>query len=274
MARKRKVSEPAASREDAQNFELVRSALGCLLPPEQADRTLARLRQHLGSFSTLVRTPEAGLAALPEVDPDTARFLHLTLELAKAALRAEPSYRQDALLYSDLTGLLRSELFGRKTEAVAVVLLDGSGRRLYSGVVISGEISAVRINIRNLVERCVNHNATYAVLGHNHPTGVAVPSVEDIVVTAQIAMGLINVDVTLRDHIILTDDSEFSFANSGLLAEIDRLAVRGREEGLRRARDLALHFSRGEPTAWDAPPDKSPDHESYFDPQEEDEYGF
>lgn len=263
MAR-RKPQEQPRGEEEAQSFELVRSALCCLLPPEQADCTLARLRRHLGSFANLVRTPEAGLAALPEVDPQTARFLHLTLELAKASLRAEPSYRQDALLYSDLTELLRSELFGRKTEAVAVVLLDGGGRRLYSGVVISGDISAVRINIRSLVERCVSHNAAYAVLGHNHPTGVAVPSMEDIVVTAQIALALINVDVTLRDHIILTDDSEFSFANSGLLAEVDRLAVRGREEGLRRARELALRFSRGEPLAWDRQAEDETDRESRF----------
>ena len=263
MAR-RKPQEQPKEEEEAQSFELVRSALGCLLPPDQAGRVLAQLRRHLGSFATLVRTPEAGLAALPEVDPGPARFLHLTLELAKASLRAGPSYRQDALLYSDLVELLRSELFGRRTEAVAVVLLDGGGRRLYSGVVISGEISAVRIHIRSLVERCVNHNAAYAVLGHNHPTGVAVPSVEDIVVTAQVALALINVDVTLRDHIILTDDSEFSFANSGLLAEVDRLAARCREDGLSRARELALRFSRGEPLGWDREDRDETDHESRF----------
>lgn len=245
MAVKKKSKDWLEEQEDAQRLELLRSSLCCLLSPEEASRTLNQMKRHLGSFANMVRTSEEALAALPEVSQETARYLRMTLELAKAMMYTAPSRMQAGLLYEDYVELLRSALFGRKTEAVAVVLTDSAGRRLYSGVAADGQISAVRMNVRGLTTLCVNYSASYAVLGHNHPTGVALPSTEDIVVTAQVAQALLSVDVNLRDHIILTDNDTFSFAGGGILQRLNELAIRTRERTLREAREIAAEYYGG-----------------------------
>ena len=59
-------------------------------------------------------------------------------------------------------------------------------------------------------------NATSVVLAHNHPSGLAIPSGEDVQTTRRLAMALDTVDITLADHIVVADDDYVSMAQSGL----------------------------------------------------------
>ena len=58
-------------------------------------------------------------------------------------------------------------------------------------------------------------NATSVVLAHNHPSGIAIPSEEDVQTTRRIAAALQAVEVHLVDHIIVADDDYVSMAQSG-----------------------------------------------------------
>ena len=53
------------------------------------------------------------------------------------------------------------------------------------------------------------------VLGHNHPSGVALPSAEDRAATLQVRDALATMDIRLLDHIIVADDDFVSMADSG-----------------------------------------------------------
>ena len=57
-------------------------------------------------------------------------------------------------------------------------------------------------------------NASTVVLAHNHPSGLAVPSAEDIQTTRQIAQALRAVEIALADHIVVADDDYVSIAMS------------------------------------------------------------
>ena len=59
-------------------------------------------------------------------------------------------------------------------------------------------------------------NATSVVLAHNHPSGLALPSNEDVVTTRRVAMALDTVGIFLADHIVVADDEFVSLAQSGL----------------------------------------------------------
>ena len=58
-------------------------------------------------------------------------------------------------------------------------------------------------------------NATTVVLAHNHPSGIAVPSHEDVQTTHRIASALQTVEIMLADHVILADGDCVSLAQSG-----------------------------------------------------------
>ena len=61
-------------------------------------------------------------------------------------------------------------------------------------------------------------NRPALVLAHNHPSGIALPSQEDIQTTRRMAAALSAVEVVLVDHIIVADDNDYvSMAQSGYL---------------------------------------------------------
>ena len=67
------------------------------------------------------------------------------------------------------------------------------------------------------MRRGVLYNAARIILAHNHPSGIALPSEADKMVTENIRQALALVDMKLIDHIIVGSNDTYSFAESGLL---------------------------------------------------------
>ena len=68
-------------------------------------------------------------------------------------------------------------------------------------------------------------NATSVVLAHNHPSGVAVPSAEDIQTTKRLAVALQAVDIELADHIVIADEDYVSMVQSGMYRPNTQYAI-------------------------------------------------
>ena len=110
---------------------------------------------------------------------------------------------------------LKPYFHGRKKETVYLLCLDGKCKVLGCREVSEGSINAANISTRRIIEIALNYGASSVVLAHNHPSGIALPSADDILTTKQIAMGLAAVDITLTDHIVVADDDFVSLAQSG-----------------------------------------------------------
>ena len=177
-----------------------------------------------------------GLAALLG-EKRAPRYLRLTTELARAYL--EDSSRDLKHVYDtdSAVELFRPKLLGRTTEAVCLMLLDGQARLLYNGILSEGSISAVPVYIRRLLQLCIRYDAQHVLLAHNHPSGNAAASQNDIVATRQVEMALESIDATLNDHIIFAGDDYHSFAKSGWLWTAKREVRRQRQEELQASRE-------------------------------------
>ena len=60
----------------------------------------------------------------------------------------------------------------------------------------------------------MRYNASLAVIAHNHPSGIALPSKEDLIATASVRDALALIGVKLIDHIIVADDDYVSLRQS------------------------------------------------------------
>ena len=78
-----------------------------------------------------------------------------------------------------------------------------------------GSVNSAGISIRRIVEVALGANASTVVLAHNHPSGLALPSGEDLQATRRISAALRAVDVTLADHIVVSDGDYVSMVQSG-----------------------------------------------------------
>ena len=76
-----------------------------------------------------------------------------------------------------------------------------------------GTIKSTQIDHRRIIKEALLTNATAIILFHNHPSGTPVPSVADINETNKLRKACDIFDISLLDHIILTDESYYSFAD-------------------------------------------------------------
>ena len=104
---------------------------------------------------------------------------------------------------------------GRKNETVFLLCLDAKCKVLACKEVGEGIVNSATISTRRIVETALSAGASSVVLAHNHPSGIALPSSDDILTTRQVALGLAAVDIVLTDHLVIADDDYVSLTQSG-----------------------------------------------------------
>ena len=102
-----------------------------------------------------------------------------------------------------------------RNESVYLLSLDAKCKMLSCRLVGEGSVNSAAVPIRRIVEMALEAGATSVVLAHNHPSGIALPSAEDIQTTRKIAAALDAVDVHLADHIVVADQDYVSMVQSG-----------------------------------------------------------
>lgn len=116
--------------------------------------------------------------------------------------------------------LLEPEFFGARNEMVYLVCLDAKMKLLAPPKRLSeGAANAAFISTRKVMEAALACNASAVVLAHNHISGLAFPSTDDIVTTKHLALSLRQVGILLYDHLIVADGEIVSMRDSGYFQE-------------------------------------------------------
>lgn len=102
-------------------------------------------------------------------------------------------------------------------EQFKVMLLSRANRVLGIYEVSTGNVSSCIADPRQIFCAAIKANASFLVACHNHPSGNLKPSKADETLTHQLVQAGIILDLKVLDHIIITPESYFSFADEGLL---------------------------------------------------------
>jgi len=105
----------------------------------------------------------------------------------------------------------------KKQEFLVCLSVDGDGRLILRRIVTIGLLDQSLVGVREVFAGPLTDRAKSIVLAHNHPSGIAEPSSEDIKTTQQIVAAGILLGIPLREHLIVTRDNHFSFRESGLI---------------------------------------------------------
>ena len=81
----------------------------------------------------------------------------------------------------------------------------------------SGSSAGVLVDPKLIMAAAIKSNACGIILAHNHPSGNLRPSESDKALTHKIKNGAAFLDIVVHDHIVLSSESYFSFADEGLL---------------------------------------------------------
>ncbi|TXK60791.1 RadC family protein [Alkalisalibacterium limincola] len=174
------------------------------------------LAEH-GPLRALLDRPAQALLDLPGLGPASACRLHAALELGNRHL-AGALERGEALTDPARAGeYFARRLRGLPHEVFACLFLDTRHRALAFEELFRGTIDGAEVHPREVVRRCLAHNAAAVIIGHNHPSGVSEPSAADRAVTARLREALALVDVRLLDHFVVGDGAPCSMAARGWL---------------------------------------------------------
>lgn len=112
---------------------------------------------------------------------------------------------------------LKSRLCAYPYEVFACLFLDKRHRVIAFEELFRGSIDGANVHPREVVRRCLAHNAAAVILAHNHPSGIAEPSQDDRMITLRLRDALGLIDVRVLDHIVVGDGLPISLAERGWL---------------------------------------------------------
>lgn len=102
-------------------------------------------------------------------------------------------------------------------EQFIILMLNQSNKVIGFYPLSRGGLTSTVVDLRLIFSTAINSFATALIISHNHPSGNRQPSKSDEIITKKIKDAGELLDIKLFDHIILTDESYFSFADEGIL---------------------------------------------------------
>lgn len=102
-------------------------------------------------------------------------------------------------------------------EQFKVLLLNKANRVIGELLLGTGSGSGVVVDVRLILFSVIKANACAFIISHNHPSGNLIPSEQDKRLTQKVRTAAESMDINLLDHIIVTTEGYYSFADEGLL---------------------------------------------------------
>jgi len=117
----------------------------------------------------------------------------------------------------DIALLLQSRLKDYSHEVFAILFLNRANKVNHFEIISEGGISGTIADPRIILKKALEENAVSIILCHNHPSGSLKPSKADEALTWKIKEAAGYFDITVLDHIIVSDQGYYSFADDGIL---------------------------------------------------------
>lgn len=144
-------------------------------------------------------------------------------KLKNVAIRmvaAPPIYSSEQLRTpNDVAALLSKELRQYDREVMCVVNFKSNMQPINMNIVSMGTIDATLVSPREVFKTAILSNAAQVMLVHNHPSGRAVPSRMDDVITQQLKGAADIMGIPLIDHIIIGDGAYYSYRENRQIIE-------------------------------------------------------
>ncbi len=196
-------------------FEALEVLLYYAIPRKDTNPIAHALIDRFGSLEQVLDAPVEELEKVPGITRNVAVLMKLVTEMGRLYLVERMKNIKILRTIKECGEYLKPYFFGRVNETVYLLCLDAKCKVLACREVGEGSVNSANVPIRRIVEIALAVNATSVILAHNHPSGLALPSQEDIATTRRVAAALSTVDVKLVDHIIVADDDFVSLVQSG-----------------------------------------------------------
>ena len=196
------------------DHELLEMLLYYVQPRRDTNETAHQLIEECGSLPAVLEAGADRLCRVPYIKENAATYLQLLGELSRryAVAKFRPDGASPDVIYDrmeKLATVLYPRVLGQSKELLIAVLFDARMRMVDLFVVAEGSLNSVSMTARAVTQRAYQRNASFCVLAHNHPGGIATPSQEDVRLTRDMETALELVGVPLIEHLVFTERAYF-----------------------------------------------------------------
>lgn len=146
-----------------------------------------------------------------------AARLKAAIELGGRVAQQQVAQRDVIASDADVVRVMRPIIGALQHEECWVLYLASSGRILERMRVSQGGVQATVVDCRLIIKRALELLAVQIVIVHNHPSGSAEPSGQDVALTERVAEAARLFEIRLLDHVIVAQAEHYSFRGHGLI---------------------------------------------------------
>ncbi len=169
------------------------------------------------SLSALGKLSIKELMKIKGIGEAKAITIVAALELGRRRQAGEIMHKPIVSSSNDIADFLQAKLKDYRHEVFAVLFLNRANKINHFEVISEGGITGTVADPRIILRKALEEDAVNIILCHNHPSGSLKPSKADEQLTQKIKQAALFLDITVLDHLIVSEDGYYSFADEGIL---------------------------------------------------------
>lgn len=182
------------------------------------DMTHALIDASGGSLHSLARKTEKEITMIPGMGPTKATQVTAIMELAKRYFYEEENSRPEIIKSSrDIYANMRFEIGNSPQEQIWLITLNRRNAIVSRHHLTTGSAVASVFDLKRALKLALLDEASGIILCHNHPSGNLSPSPQDDRITRSLHQAATTMDIRMLDHLIVSAEGFYSYADEGRL---------------------------------------------------------
>lgn len=194
-------------QQDIEAFEMheiLELLLFYSLPQKNTNELGHILMNHFGSISAVFDASTDELCSIPGIKENTAVLIKLIPSLARVYIQDKTCSNLRSIdSMEDMVSCAQAKFIGVQEEQVYGIMLDNARNIVGECLFAKGGFDSVNLPIELVVQELLRHKSKNLILTHNHPNGMALPSLNDKMVTQRLEKELQVLDIRLLEHVII-----------------------------------------------------------------------
>lgn len=184
-------------------------------PQGDTNEIAHKLIGHYGNISSIFDAPFQDLVERDGIGEHSATLLKLIPELSRVYLES-PEKKVKLNNIKECANYFLPKFVGRTSETLMIAFLDNNSNVIKCEIISEGSANTTKLESRKILKSAFLHNASGAILAHNHPDGDSTPSEQDKYTTLLIREYLRIIQVDLVDHIVVAGQNYTSMRQKDL----------------------------------------------------------
>lgn len=212
-----------ARLEGLENFnphQVLEYLLSFIIPRKDTNPFAHRLIRKFGSFSKVLDANEEDLKTVEGMGEVSANFLATFKQFYHYYNKARIDFKGELIKSPrDALKFLQPLFYNKKQEEAYIVCINNKNQVTAVEKVATGSLNKASIDIQKLLSLLIKFNCTNFIFSHNHPDGNSNPSEADTIFTKSLTITTSLSGIELMDHLIICDDTYFSYSEKSLLQD-------------------------------------------------------